>query len=52
MPRPRRSRSGRLDLASLGIVLVPDVLDRTPPFVDRVRAGLARGEGRAFAPTI
>ena len=28
-----------LDLASLGIVLVPDVLDRTPPFVDRVQPG-------------
>jgi serine protease Do len=35
--KPRRS----LDLASLGIVLVPDVLDRTPPFVDRVRPGSA-----------
>ncbi len=33
--KPRRS----LDLASLGIVLVPDVLDRTPPFVDRVQPG-------------
>jgi serine protease Do len=31
--KPQRS----LDLASLGIVLVPDVLDRTPPFVDRVQ---------------
>lgn len=28
-----------LDLASLGIVLVPDVLERTPPFVDAVRPG-------------
>ncbi len=28
-----------LDLASLGIALVPDVLDRTPPYVDRVRPG-------------
>jgi serine protease Do len=26
-----------LELASLGLVLVPDVLDRTPPFIDRVR---------------
>ena len=33
--KPQRS----LDLASLGIVLVPDVLDRTPPFVDRVQPG-------------
>ena len=35
-PRRRRSRSGRSRLASLGIVLVPDVLERTPPYVDRV----------------
>ncbi len=27
------------DLAALGIVLVPDVLERTPPFVDHVRSG-------------
>jgi S1-C subfamily serine protease len=33
--KPQRS----LDLASLGIVLVPDVLDRTPPYVDHVRSG-------------
>ena len=33
--KPRRS----LDLASLGIVLVHDVLERTPPFVDRVQLG-------------
>jgi S1-C subfamily serine protease len=33
--KPRRSA----DLASLGIVLVPDVLERTPPFVDRVEPG-------------
>jgi S1-C subfamily serine protease len=33
--KPQRS----LDLALLGIVLVPDVLDRTPPFVDRVQPG-------------
>ena len=33
--KPRRSA----DLTSLGIVLVPDVLERTPPFVDRVRPG-------------
>jgi S1-C subfamily serine protease len=30
-----------LTLALLGIVLVPDVLDRTPPFVDEVRPGSA-----------
>jgi S1-C subfamily serine protease len=33
--RPERS----LDLASLGIVLIPDVLERTPPYVDHVRPG-------------
>jgi S1-C subfamily serine protease len=30
-----------LRLAALGIVLVPDVLERTPPFVDQVRPGTA-----------
>ena len=30
--KPRRS----LSLASLGIVLVPNVMERTPPYVDRV----------------
>ena len=33
--KPRRS----LDPASLGIVLIPDVLERTPPYVDHVRPG-------------
>ncbi|MCA9267502.1 MAG: PDZ domain-containing protein, partial [Planctomycetales bacterium] len=28
-----------LTLELLGLVLVPDVLDRTPPFVDRVESG-------------
>ncbi len=32
---------GGLDLARLGLVLVPDVLDRTPPFIDEVRPGSA-----------
>ena len=30
-----------LDLASLGIVLIPDVVERTPPYVDRVQPGSA-----------
>ena len=34
-PRPKRA----LDLAKLGIVLLPDVLQRTPPYVDSVRSG-------------
>lgn len=33
--KPRRA----LDLAMLGIVLVPDVVARTPPYVDQVRDG-------------
>jgi S1-C subfamily serine protease len=28
-----------VDLAALGLVLVPDVLERTPPYVDLVRSG-------------
>ena len=44
--KPQRS----LDLASLGIVLVPDVLERTPPYVDRVRPGSPAAR-RASAPT-
>jgi serine protease Do len=28
-----------VDLAQLGVVLVPDVVDSTPPFIDDVRAG-------------
>ncbi len=31
--KPARS----VDLASLGIVLIPDVVERTPPYIDRVR---------------
>ena len=31
--KPERS----LELTSLGIVLVPDVLDRTPPFIERIK---------------
>lgn len=38
--RPQRA----LDLGLLGIVLVPDVLERTPPFVDSVRAGSPAAE--------
>ncbi len=30
-----------MSLAAVGIVLVPDVLERTPPYVDSVRAGSA-----------
>lgn len=35
--KPQRS----LELASLGIMLIPDVLERTPPYVDHVRPGSA-----------
>jgi serine protease Do len=37
VPASRPARS--LDLASLGIGLVPDVLERTPPYVDHVQPG-------------
>lgn len=33
-----------LDLNLLGIVLVPDVLDRTPPYIDAVRSGSPAAE--------
>lgn len=36
-PRPKAEQPH--DLGRLGIVLVPDVLARTPPFVDEVRSG-------------
>ena len=31
--------------------LVPDVLERTPPFIDEVRPDSARGQGRRSSPT-
>ena len=34
-PKPERS----LELHMVGITLVPDILDRTPPYVDRVQPG-------------
>jgi len=36
--RPNRRLPNPLTLKSLGIVLVPNVLERTPPFIDEVRA--------------
>ena len=36
-------------LASLGLVLVPDVLSKTPPFIDQLLAELASRVGRAAA---
>ena len=38
-----------LSLAALGIVLVPDVVSRTPPYVDRVLPGFRGRKGRAAA---
>ena len=35
----RKKPDRSLELASLGIVLVPDVLERTPPYVDYVEPG-------------
>jgi len=37
--KPALAVDDAIDLADLGLVLVPDVLERTPPYVDRVRAG-------------
>jgi serine protease Do len=36
---PEKKPARALKLAALGITLVPDVLERTPPYVDSVRAG-------------
>jgi serine protease Do len=36
---PKTRPEEALDLAQLGLVLIPDVLERTPPFVDEVRPG-------------
>lgn len=40
-PEDRPPPGGGLNLAALGVLLVPDVLERTPPFVDEVRPGSA-----------
>jgi serine protease Do len=37
--KPEAQPEHPADLAALGLVLVPDVLERTPPYVDAVRAG-------------
>lgn len=37
--KPEARPDQPVDLAALGVVLVPDVLERTPPYVDAVRAG-------------
>jgi serine protease Do len=39
--QPKLKPEESIDLAALGLVLVPDVLERTPPFVDLVRGGSA-----------
>jgi serine protease Do len=36
---PRNKPDRPINLSMLGIVLVPDVLQRTPPYVDHVRSG-------------
>ncbi len=41
-PRPKAEQP--LDAARLGIVMVPDVLARTPPFIDEVRQGSVAAE--------
>jgi serine protease Do len=43
---PEAKPDDPVDLAQLGLVLVPDVLERTPPYVDRVLSGsLAESSG-------
>jgi S1-C subfamily serine protease len=37
--KPELKPADAVDLVQLGLVLVPDVLDRTPPYVDLVRGG-------------
>jgi S1-C subfamily serine protease len=39
--KPALKPAEAVDLAGLGLVLVPDVLERTPPFIEVVRAGSA-----------
>jgi S1-C subfamily serine protease len=39
--KPPLKPKDAVDLAALGVVLVPDVLERTPPYVDSVRGGSA-----------
>ncbi len=39
-PKPQRP----LELRMLGVVLVPDVLERTPPYIDQLRAGSVAAE--------
>ncbi len=46
-----RKPARALDLASLGIVLIPDVVERTPPYVDHVRPG-SPAEKAGMRPTI
>ena len=49
--RANKSPQKPLTLDLLGLVLVPDVLERTPPFVDEVRPGFAGRRGRTCGPT-
>jgi serine protease Do len=47
--KPELKPAEAVNLASLGLVLVPDVLERTPPYVETVRAGSA-GERAGLRP--
>jgi serine protease Do len=47
--QPEIKPADAVDLAQLGLVLVPDVLDRTPPYVDTVRGG-SPAEGAGIKP--
>jgi len=44
-PPPADARPAAFDPLALGVVLVPDLLDRTPPFIERVEPGSAAERG-------
>jgi serine protease Do len=44
-PPPELAREDAVDLYALGLVLMPEVLDRTPPYVDAVRPDSAAAAG-------
>jgi serine protease Do len=52
-PQPERKKASRpISLAALGVTLVPDVLYRTPPYIDAVRPGSATAKAGLRADDI
>ncbi len=45
--KPTAREGDGIDLDRFGIVMVPDVLERTPPYVEQVRAATPAAHGRA-----